>query len=265
MSPDESNQQAMTEQGEKISQGVPAWAAWSGVGVFLLAIGAFIFWFMGGSFAGTTAVIPDPVRVERDASRQNWRVQRQQMNADGVHPFPNNVGYFVRVGQAYMDVYPPKDKSKKQETKYRFRYDSQALVTPEQWHLIMGLHRVASDGKMADTLNVSKDQLDRLRKFGQVEMELSKGDRQKLEGDWEEYDKATAKAEPEKKLVADLKQMAGKALGTTKEKASERVTEIGRILTPDQVRELTKLGAGQAVTAIPKKNPATQQTPTPGA
>jgi Spy/CpxP family protein refolding chaperone len=258
MTQDGSDQQV--NESQKEGRRVSAWVAGLGAVVFLLAVGGFIYWFMGGAFAGTSGLIPDPARADREASRgRNWR---QQANADGVHPLPGATGYFVRVGQAYMDIITPTDK--KQETSYRFRYDSQGLLPADQWHLVSGVRRVATDAKMAETLNVTKDQLDRLRKYGQVSMELSKRDRETLVSDWEAYSKATAKAEPEKKLVAALKDVSGRALAVTKSRASDRVAEISKVFTPEQARELMKLGAGQNVTAIVPagKKPTTQRAAT---
>ncbi|HZZ43392.1 MAG TPA: hypothetical protein VFE58_10685 [Tepidisphaeraceae bacterium] len=228
----------------------PAWLAVSVAALFFLCIGGLIYWFLGGSFGNTSAFIPDPNRAQQ-SDRHNWR---KQANADGVHPLDNNAGFFVRSGPAFMDILNPNDKSK--SINYRFRFDSQALLPPDQWHLVFGVRRIFGDTKMAETLDVTKDQLDHLRKFTQVTMDLSKSDRNNLIAAWEAYDKAGAKADPEKKLVALLKDASTRALPSTKTHTIERVTEISKLFTPDQIRELTKLGAGQPITPLHKPTTA---------
>lgn len=237
---------------------IPGWLAGVGAGAFLLAAGVFIYWFLAGSFTGTGDLIPDPGRAERGGGgRGNWR---QQANADGVKPLPNNQGHYVLSAGAIMDIDPP-PPGKKRDTAYRFRYDSKALLTPEQWHLALGLRRVAQDSQMAKTLDVTQAQLEHLRRFSYIPMELSKADRDRLIAAWTEYDKATAKGEPEKALVAMLKDVGTKSMAATKVQASKRVAEISRVLSPDQVRELTKLGAGEKVTPITPKATAAATKP----
>jgi hypothetical protein len=225
----------------KSSRPIPSWVAGTAAVVFLLVAGGFIYWFLGGSFAGTSDLIPDAARAERTQGRGGWR----QANADGVQSLPDKRGYLVRSGSAFMDV-----ETDKKPPNYRFRYDSQALLTPEQWHMALGLRRISQDAQMAKVLAVTQDQLDRLRRYGAIPMEVGKPDRDRVIAAWEEYQKATAKGEPEKKLVAALKDAGAKGLAATKVRAEQRVGEISKVLTPEQVRELTKLGAGEKVTPI---------------
>jgi hypothetical protein len=250
------------EQGTEVGRGrrVPGWVAGVGVVVFLLAAGAFIYWFLGGSFGGTTGLIPDPTRAEQ-GGRRGWR---QPANPDGVKSLGNNRGHYVWAGGSIMDIEQPPAGKKKRDVKYQFRYDSKVLLTPEQWHLAVGLRRVGQDAQMAKTLDVTKDQLERLGRFKTVQMELSKGDRDRLVAGWEAYDKAKDKAGAEKALVALLKEVGTKALPATRLKATERVGEISRVLSAEQVRELTTLGAGERVTPI-VKGEATVAPPANGA
>lgn len=221
---------------------IPGWAAAVGAVVVLLGAGAFIFWFLGASFTGTGDLIPDPTRADRGNGRGNWR----QVNPDGVKALPNNQGHYVMAGYAIMEILPP-PPGKKRDTRYQFRYDSRALLTPEQMHLARGVRQVEA---WAKALDVTPDQLNQLRKFGPIQMAISKPDQDRLIAAWTEYDKAAAKGEPEKKLVAALKDAANKALPATKALATARVDEIAHVLTPAQARELTKLGAGEKVTPL---------------
>src|SRR4051794_40270542 len=84
---------------------VPGWVAGTGAAVFLLAVGAFIYWFLGGSFGGSD-LIPDPGRAQASSNRGGWR----QANADGVQSLPNNAGHFVKAGPALMEIIKPADK-----------------------------------------------------------------------------------------------------------------------------------------------------------
>jgi hypothetical protein len=164
-----------------------------------------------------------------------------------------------------MDVEVPPPGKKKREVSYRFRYDSKVLLTPEQWHLALGLRRVGQDAQMAKTLDVTKAQLDQLGRFKTVQMELSKPDRDRLIAAWGEYETAKEKGAAEKKLVALLKEVGTKSLPATKVKATERVGEISRLLSAEQVRELTKLGAGEKVTPIGKAAAGATTRPANGA
>lgn len=251
---DAQQQQGPTVETPTEKKRIPGWVAGAGAGVFLLCAGAFIFWFLGGSFTGTSDLIPDPARADRGGNgRGNWR---QQMNADGVKAFPNNQGHYVQAGDAIMDVIPP-PPNKKRDVRYQFRYDSRVLLTPEQMHLARGVRQVEA---WAKALNITPDQLDKFRKFGPIPMALSQADQDRLIAAWTEYDKAAAKGEPEKKLVAMLKDVAAKALPATKAAATARVAEFTRILTPEQARELTKLGAGEKVTPLVPQGATTRPT-----
>jgi Spy/CpxP family protein refolding chaperone len=253
---DAQDQPAQTLETPATKKRVPGWAAAAGAVVFLLGAGAFIFWFLGGSFAGTSDLIPDPARADRGGNgRGNWR----QVNADGVKPLPNNQGHYVLAGQAIMNILPP-PPGKKRDTRYEFRYDSRALLTPEQYHLVRGVRQVDA---WAKALNVTPDQLNQLRKLGPIPMAISKADQDRLIAAWTDYDKAAAKGDPEQKLVAALKDAAAKALPATKAQATARIAEFTRILTPAQARELTKLGAGEKVTPlVPQTHQAATTRPT---
>lgn len=222
---------------------VPAWGAGVTAVVFLVGIGAFIYWFMGGSFAGTSDLIPDPARAERpERGPRGWR----QANADGVTSMGAGRGFMVKSGPAVMEV---TGGNGGQPVRYDFRYDSQALLTPEQWHMVLGVRQLSNE-QWQKTLAVSKQQMDRLRRLGAVSMEMATADREKLAAAWGAYYSAAAKGEPERALVAALKAGADRALPAAKAKAQARAAEIAKLFTPDQVRELTKLGAGQKVTPI---------------
>jgi hypothetical protein len=249
----------MTQTIESASRAVPAgdeptvpkWLAGGATAAFVLGIGLFIYWFMGGSFGGSD-LLPDPGRPQVSSGR-GWRVAPQVVEGVTPRTVTNGKGWQVKTGASLMDITVPANGK---PAVYTFKYLPQAILTPEQMHLRQGIVTMAGDPQWQKALAITPNQMGQLRRMSSVDMQTSQPDRDRLIAAWKDYDGAKDKTTLLKNLVATLKEVGDKSLAATKVKASARIGEFKKVFSPQQVDELMKLGAGQKVTAIKPTTPA---------
>jgi len=217
---------------------IPYWFGPAALGLILLAIIWFIWWYLYGSLPSQHTVAVDPALVQqatmRAAGRQVAALARQP-DPRGVRKV-GDVDWLVNSTLGTMNVRKLKD-----DYRVRLSYHMAALLPDQQQRQWLIAHRrLTSDDAMARQVGLSKDQVKQLRAIQPPPMLATDADQQKLKQLWLAYMAATgpAKQEAQKNLLDAFDDVAKSVLEPSKLAAQQRVDEIKAIITPEMIAKL---------------------------
>lgn len=222
---------------------LPVWLSTLFVLLFLGAGAGFAWWYVTAPVRTKSGVVGAP----DVASQRGWAAARATGPGRGAAPqqFVRLAGnkYRMETPSVWMEV--PKDKNDPAALSVDFmRRD--LLYTPEQKDTVLAAIRIQGDMAVQQLLNVTPEQVKKLRAIPSPPFALTAGERKQLWDLWSAYQSAAegkAKDEAEQKLSTALNQFGDKALASAKQAAAERAEAVKKVLTAEQLEGYGNMGA----------------------
>ena len=125
-------------------------------------------------------------------------------------------------------------------------YNSREFVPQEQYNTLLAGRRIARDTTVAKNLNLTDDQVQKLRRLtGSIGMATQQADIDLLTSLWAQYQSADQPADKlaaQSKLVDALSEIARKSVDATKAVVADRAAKIKAVLTDDQWKQFDAMG-----------------------
>jgi hypothetical protein len=125
-------------------------------------------------------------------------------------------------------------------------YNTYSFVPVDQRQLIFAARRISRDHAVANSLNLTADQVSRLTALtGTIGMIAQPADLDRLKSLWADYQAADApeqKQAVQDKLVDELSAIAHTSYEAIKASVADRAAKIKAILTDDQWKQFDALG-----------------------
>ena len=229
------NAPAEPQQRPGLTQQQRTLIAAGGLLVCLLVGAGIVYWLLFGSSPKRKTVQVDPAK-QGPAAREIRVPQRRDV--PGIYQAGDE--WVIRAQQGEMRV--GKGAARAADPRFRFL---QLKLAPEQVTLLAARVRILSDEAMAAEWKVTPDQKARLTalQVGQSLMNPSSSQREELWRLWTAFDKASgaqAKMEAQKKLLEKLDEVTKNLIEPTRQQFAQRLDEMKRILTAEQIQVITK-------------------------
>jgi hypothetical protein len=203
-----------------------------GLVLCLLIGGGIVYWFLFGS-------TPSRREVAVDAN-QPINMRGRQMPTPRVSK-TGAKDWAVRGDAGMMRV---TQTGSGNDYKFNFGFQTGLLgLKQSQINLIAGRFRILNDAAMAKAWNITPEQLDKLKKIdlgGGGALKPSDPDRAEIRKLWADFQSASDKSEPQKKLVDKLDTIARNNLDASKKTILDRIEQISKILTAEQLEKISK-------------------------
>lgn len=236
-----------TEQPTVAKKGLelPRWSV--ALLVLLVAGGAgyagYRFWTGGHPGAGKEIDIGNTGFFGGRQMGANPRRLQAQMQTDpatlpdGVHAGAMNLSW-VRMGDFYTSL--PNDPASSMTI--RVFYAKPDLLTAEEQSILQARRRLPTDAALAKQFNVTPEQSKALVAIPLgigAGLRVTPEDRDRIKAAWQVYVGAADSAKDAAKtaLLTTLKQVGDKSLEPTRAQQRERVEQIRKVLTPEQIAE----------------------------
>lgn len=209
-----------------------AWLALMAMLVIIAAAGYLMYERVVGSSSYSRDL------VEIAGSRRLPDFGAPRVVPDGIRPIGSNM-YRVKAGEGLLTI------SKRREAwNFNFSYDKPDLSNADEQAAFTARFRLTRDAAFAKSLNVTEDQIKKLRELPPREgMVVSEPDRQRVSKLFDEYLQTPQPREQQTAaLVQALREVAERSLPATRQTLAQRVREIQEILTPEQITRFKRPG-----------------------
>jgi hypothetical protein len=200
----------------------------------LIVGGGIVYWMLFGSSPKRRTVEVDPSKQTIVAPRPQARIRPREPR--GVMREGND--WVIRGTTGEMRVPPNPDG-------VTFRFPEGLKLPQDQVTLISSRWRILNDEAMAAEWGVTAEQKEKLgkMKIAQGGMSTTADQRQALRQLWDAYNKAGAgqgKTDAQKALTDKLDEIAKSSFEADRKAFGERLDEMKRILSPEQIEKITK-------------------------
>lgn len=213
-----------------------------GVGalVFCLLVGGgIVYWLLFSGPSHKTIKVTPEQQAAAGATAMQRQVQMARREVRGV--FEQDGEWIVRgtAGEMRFKSGSPNAAAA------TFRFPEGLKLAPEQVALLAGRYRILHDEAMAKEWQVTPQQLEQLKKLemGATTINPPAADRAAIWQIWGEYEKAAAgpaKVTAQQALVAKVDEVARAQFEPARQAYGARIEQISKILTPQQIAQITK-------------------------
>jgi hypothetical protein len=200
----------------------------------LLVGGGIVYWFLFGSKPTARTVTVDP--KQQTVANAGMRMARPPRPANGVEVTGENA-WQARSPNATINI------NKGPDGIYQFNYSFAIKPSPDQLQIALARWRIINDAAMAREWNATPEQIAQLKAIKPSGgAQPSQADREAIRVLWNGYMEAVAsdaKTTAAKKLTDKLEEVAKASMGPAKAAYADRVEQVKRILTPEQLAKIS--------------------------